>query len=190
MNRCHLSAQLSAGQLKLTQVADQTISDVTVSPKAPTTRPAVATAPPAGPGSGPPVKREISDCVITGTNFTQGQLSNGGKAFANRTYIWQGLPAMFEGGWYTQILAGGHPVIAVQAERDTTIYAAVPSRQSGIDLAGWTRAQDMSFTYSDRHQSQLDVYEKHLAAGEKLSLPQGNWSGIGMILLVPPTAQK
>jgi clan AA aspartic protease (TIGR02281 family) len=181
---------LSARQLKLSQIADQTIGDVVASPKPPTTRPAVATAPPAGPGSGPPVERKTSGCVITGTNFTRAPLSNGGKAFADRTYIWQGLPAMFQGGWYTRILAGGHPVIKVRAERDTTIYAAVPSRQSGIDLTGWTRAQDLSFTYSDDHQSQLDVYEKQLATGEKIELPQGNWSGIGMILLVPPTPQK
>lgn len=125
---------------------------------------------------------ETDGLVLSGYGWSLQPLANGKKAFSNRSYVWSGLPAKTQGWRYTQT-AGGEPAeLVVEAHRDTTLYLAAVAGQPGIELAGWTPFSDGAFRYTDGGKTALDVFARSVKSGERVNVPQGNWSG-GLLLL-------
>lgn len=71
----------------------------------------------------------------------------------------------------------------IEGRRYSLNRVQAPS-QFGVDLKNWTHAPNMSFYYTDENKTRMAIYEIHLVAGEKITLPEGNWSG--MMVLAPP----
>lgn len=124
---------------------------------------------------------EADGLVVTGSGWTLQPLTNGKRAFSNRDYVWAELPKESAGWTYTQTAGGGRAEITVEARRNVSAHLATVPGQAGIDLSGW-KPQGFSFRYTDGGRTSLQVFTRALKAGEKLSLPQGNWSG-GLLVL-------
>ena len=121
--------------------------------------------------------------TVDGSGFTIHTLHNDAKAFGNRDYIWKEVPKQFDGWQFTQTLGGERARIEITTERDTLVRIATLSKKQGIDLAGWSQAKGMRFLYTDKGRSAMAVYARMCRAGQRLKIPQGNWSGA--IVLAP-----
>ncbi len=137
----------------------------------------------------PPVKERVdvtaADLKISGTGFTIAKLENGGQAFANRKYQWQQVPEKFRGWSYTRTSGGEPAEICVQAVRNTTVFAATAAgKQAELNLAVWRAVANADFHYTDKGKTPMKVFCQRLKAGESLTVPQGNWAGL--LVLVPP----
>lgn len=131
-----------------------------------------------------PVTIEHADFSVSGYGFEIATLAEGGKAFLNREYTWGEMPATLKGWRYTRTAGGEAAEITVKGKRAGTVMAATVREQAGLALAGWEALPGMSFTYSDRGRSRMVVFRRTLEPGKELVLPQGNWSGL--VLLLPP----
>lgn len=130
------------------------------------------------------VSHETADLVLRGAGWSLARLADQEKAFANRKYVWQNVPDRFRDWQFTQTQGGVCAEIRVQAKRGTALYAATAAWQTGVDLAGWNLMAADAFRYTDHNRSAMNIYSRDLPAGAGLSVPQGNWSG--MLLLLPP----
>jgi hypothetical protein len=131
---------------------------------------------------------ETRDWILTGYGWTLQTMTSGGKAFANRDYVWRNVPAQFHGWRYTQTGGGERAEISVQTRRDTTLHFATAPSQKSVNLAGWTPVPDAVFRYTDRGQTAMQIYRRDVKAGEEVVIPQGNWTG--GLLLVPSEVDR
>ena len=129
----------------------------------------------------PAVQDETDDFVISGFGFQIKKLATGEKTFANRPYVWAGVPAAFQNGCFTQTEGGVAAQITVTAKRDATLHFATALSLPGLSTAGWT-ATGQTFHYNDGGKTALAVFSRHLKTGEEIAIPQGNWVG-GLVLL-------
>lgn len=151
------------------QVREPPDGATTDQPRPPTAPPAVVT-------------HETAEFVVSGTGFTIKDFTEGARAVANRNYSWRQVPQKFRGWSFTQVSGGRQARIRVHAKRDATLYAATAPSQPGVDLTGWY-SELVVFHYNDAKRTRMSVISKRLQAGEELEVPQGNWSGV--ILLLP-----
>ncbi len=126
---------------------------------------------------------ETENLNITGTGWRLADFVNGGKAFANRNYVWNDITAKFNGWRFTQVNGGERAVIRVRAKQDTVLHLATTASLRAEQLSGWTAVPDSDFHYSDPGKTKLHVFSRSVKRGEEISLPQGNWAG--GLLLVP-----
>jgi len=139
---------------------------------------------PAEIGRPPLVKIETPALVVEGRGIAVAKLADGATAYGNRNYVWQEVPAKWQGWRYTQTCGGERAEIQLTARQATEVYLATAPSQEGIDLSGWTPVDGATFQYTDRGRTAMAVYYHALKAGQTLSIPQGNWTG-GLVL-VPP----
>jgi len=130
-----------------------------------------------------PVKLDLAAMVVEGRGFTLETLEEDSKAFGNRSYVWKQVPEKLRGWRYTQTLGGRNPEVAVTAKRDTTVHIATATSQPGIDIGQWQPEAEFTFHYTDSGRTGMKVFQRHLKAGERIEIPQGNWTG--GILLAP-----
>jgi len=135
-------------------------------------------------GRGEKVTHEHGDLQLEGHDFRVRPFGADQTAFGNRTYVWKEVPERFEGWTYTQTDGGVPAEIVVKAKRDTTLTIATATKQTGIDVTGWSPVDGLSFHYTDRNKNRMAILQKQLAAGEEIVLPQGNWTG--SVVLLPP----
>lgn len=125
---------------------------------------------------------------IEGRNFVVAKLRNGEKSYNNRDYTWFDVPESLR-GWQLTRASGGVPAsIRVTALRDTTVRIATATSQKGIELEGWEQDYKLSFGYTDKGRTKMEIFERPLKKGETLQVPQGNWSG--GLLLLPADSKK
>ena len=132
------------------------------------------------------LRAETPDFILTGTGWKLAPLANGEKAFANRDYVWQEVPARFAGWRCAQTSGGQRATVRVQARRDAVLHLATARTQTGATLAGWTPLPNVSFCYTDANRTRMSVFTRPLRTGETIALPQGNWTG--SVLLLPPAS--
>ena len=125
--------------------------------------------------------RETAELVIKGTPFELALLRDGEKAFANRDYRWDGVPAELAGNQFTRLDGGEKSALEVTAKTDTNVKIATLPSQSTAPPEGWTSA-GQSFRYTDGKKTAVVVYLHPLRKGETLKLPRGNWTGSILIL--------
>lgn len=128
---------------------------------------------------------ESRDFSVSGSGFAIAKLENGAKAFSNRDYVWQSVPASLHGRRYTQSAGGESPRLIVHAKQDVVLDVMSATDQRGVDLASWNQP-GTSFTYTDRKGksgkgTRMVLLHKTLQKGEDLEIPQGNWSGVLVI---------
>lgn len=111
---------------------------------------------------------------VSGEGFLVQPLRIGAAAFANRSYVWRGLPAAVEGWQFTQISGGVTAKIEMAVQSDGEIYVASLNPPMG---AGWQPVSGISLTYNDKGHTSLEVYRQHVATGTTLSIPQAGWAG-------------
>lgn len=137
------------------------------------------------PMAGPPLlKVETQDYLLTGHGWTLAPFAEGELAFANRRYVWKGVPAPFRGGLVTRANGGERASIRVTAKRAATLYLATTAAQRVLDLRGWAPVAGSDFAYSDKGETTMTIYRREAKPGEEVRLPQGNWTG--GLLLIPP----
>ncbi len=130
-----------------------------------------------------PARVETSDLDITTRGIQWATLENGQTAFSNRSYEWFGIPESYR-GWTVTRTAGGVPaVIAITAKQETTVTLAVSGNPNARELAGWQGVSHGEFGYTDQGRTGMRIYQRKLAQGERLELPQFNWTG--SLLLLP-----
>jgi hypothetical protein len=131
-----------------------------------------------------PQRLETDEAVVTGSGWSLQPLANGKPAFANRDFVWADLPPEAKGWTYTQTAGGVRAEIVVEARKDMTAHLATATSQQGLDLSGW-KPTGINFRYTDGGKTALQLFARPVKAGEKLALPQGNWSGGLLVLGVP-----
>jgi len=141
------------------------------------------------PADAPPMLRQLvqaetADYVLSGSGWTLATLADGRQAFSNRPYAWQNVPPAYRDWQITQTAGGVAAEIRVKVKRPGTLFAATAPRQAGVDLAGWQAAPASTFAYTDTARTPMAVYGRAVRAGEELVIPQGNWTGL--IVLLPP----
>ncbi len=132
---------------------------------------------------------DVGELSLEGRGFTLQTLADGGQAFSNRDYTWINVPKKLDGWRYTRCGGGETMTIHVTAKKEVTIYLATARSQSGSDLDGWQESDGLSFQYTDKGRTRVQVFQQTLRKGQRLSLPQGNWSG-GMLLFPPETSKQ
>ena len=130
----------------------------------------------------------MSDLTITGRGFEMAKLTDGSQAFSNRDYVWHDVPGQLDGWQFTRINGGGFASIQVEVKRKATLLAATSYRQTKFSPPGWEQVDGLSFGYNDSGRTRLQVYRREAEAGDKIEIPQGNWTGC--LLLVKPDASK
>jgi len=133
------------------------------------------------------LKLETPDLVIEGTNCRVSTIGSEKIAYGNRKYVWRELPTAYEGWRYTRTDGGVRATLKVTASRETTVRFATAKNQGGIVIPDdWAPIEGAAgqFYYTDAGKTKLYIFERELAVGQSVDIPQGNWSG--GILLLPP----
>jgi len=139
-------------------------------------------------GIGADLVADSPDFSISGEGFAIAQLANGAPAFSNKPFTWMKLPPELSGRRYTQVAMGRYPRIVVRAKRVSTVEVITATDGGGVTLAGWAQA-GAPFCLDDAPRyTGISRLQKKLAAGEVLTLPQGNW--VGVQLLLPADAKE
>ena len=128
---------------------------------------------------------ESRDFSVTGSGFVIAKLEDGAKAFSNRDYVWQSIPASLRGRRYTQSAGGELPRLTVHAKQNFVLDVMTATEQHGLNLASWNQP-GTSFTYTDGKGktgkgTRMVLLHKTLQKGQDLELPEGNWSGVLLI---------
>lgn len=134
------------------------------------------------------VRAETPDFVIAGHGWELKSLANDARAFSNRDYVWQNVPAAFQNWRYTQTAGGERAEISLTARRATTVHLATTLTAQNPALTGWTPVAETTFNYTDRGATKMSIFKRTAKAGEEVILPQGSWTG--GLLLVPPATEK
>lgn len=117
------------------------------------------------------------------------KLEDGAQAFGNRKYTFASVPSELSGWGVTQ-LDGGKPVeLRARAASAGQVFVAVAPEQDGYQelsaSEGWQPLPELGFHYSDRGQTKLEVFSRHLEEDQELQLSSSTWAGT--LLLVPPS---
>lgn len=112
-----------------------------------------------------------------GYGFSVARLTEGGRAFENRDYVWKDVPEALRGLQCTRTAGGERASIAVRAAADVEVLAATAAAQGDKALDGWQKVEGLQFRYTDKGQTLMQVYRRAVKAGEPLVIPQGNWTG-------------
>ncbi|MCP4642733.1 MAG: exo-alpha-sialidase, partial [bacterium] len=121
--------------------------------------------------------------TVQGMAFEVAIFEEDAVAFGNRDYLWKEVPEQFAGWQFTQTWGGRQSRIEVTPASDGPVYVATAPTQKGVDMAGWESLDGVKFHYTSAGYTALHVYSKQGKAGETISIPQGNWTGV--IVLAP-----
>ena len=132
----------------------------------------------------PPARQETPELVIETRHVAQGVLDNGEQSFENRNYVWFDVPEDLRGWRFTRTSGGEPAFVAVQAKNETVVFMAMGRARDGVDMSGWTQVEGSEFGYTDRNRGRMDVFSRTLRANDRITIPQGNWTG-GLLLLPP-----
>jgi serine/threonine protein kinase len=133
------------------------------------------------PATSAEVIADSRDFSISGNGFTIETLKNGTRAFANRKYLWRDIPDNFVGRRYTQTSGGVEAHVSIHAKRDALLQVFTTAERAGVNLAGWEQTSTRFF-YTDGKYTWMTLFEKKLASNEEIEIPQGNWSGVLVLL--------
>jgi hypothetical protein len=120
--------------------------------------------------------------TIEGRGFTLETFDDNARAFGNRSYTWEQVPESLCGWRYTQTSGGEYAEVAVTAKRDMTLHMATAASRRGIDTRDWEPVDDLVFRYTDGGRTPMQVLRRTVVAGQRVQVPQGNWTG-GLLLI-------
>lgn len=129
----------------------------------------------------PSLTHETAALRVKATTFEIGKLADGEKAFSNRSYVWDEVPAEFSDRAFIRTGGGEKVAIEVTAKEAGTVRIATSFSQPGAALQSWT-ATGRKFRYTDKAKTEMEVFTRPLAKDETVRLPRGNWTGSVLIL--------
>ena len=121
--------------------------------------------------------------AVEGTGFRIRKFTDGATACGNRKYVWRSVPKRLDGWLFTQLDGGARSKLTVRAGADGVLHVATATGQPGVDLTGWEEADGLRFHYTDKGKTAMAVFRKTVKVGQKVQIPQGNWTGT--IVLAP-----
>jgi len=130
-----------------------------------------------------PLTLETEDFIVTGFRFTAATLKESQKAYDNRQYVFQNVPQPYIGWRFTRTCGGVPPRIQVKVKRDAILTIATGVKNEKVDLADWKKTEH-GFLYTDAGRNGMAVFQRAVRTGEKIEIPQGNWTGT--LVLLPP----
>jgi hypothetical protein len=125
--------------------------------------------------------------TVDGSEFAIQTFREDAVSYGNRTYVWKEVPAQLDGWQFTQTLGGMRARIEVTPDRAGPLFVAALAKKRGSNLLGWVKVEGLGFLYTDANRTPMAVYRKDCQAGERVLIPQGNWSGT--IVLAPSLKQ-
>jgi len=129
-----------------------------------------------------PVTAEAGPVTISGYGFSMQTLQNGAKAYSNRDYVWENVPAALAGKRFTQTAGGGAATLRITAKEDTTVMMATATSQPPVNFEGWEPQPELGFGYTDGGHTRMSVFSRKLAKGQTTMLVQVNWAGYLLIV--------
>ena len=137
----------------------------------------------------PPMIVESADLKATGTGWALAKFKEGWIAYANRNYKWFEVPEKLNKGYqFTRMSGGEFAELSIEAKQDTTVQVFTAIKQKNFKLTGWKAVDGLKFRYNDGGKTQMQVYERKMKKGDKVDIPQGNWTGC--MLLLPEDAKR
>ncbi|MDR3196633.1 MAG: hypothetical protein LBU34_02085 [Planctomycetaceae bacterium] len=130
-------------------------------------------------------KFETAAFSILGENFSIREFKNDTVAFGNRNYVWKDIPVQYQSSketpvFFTQTFGGENPAIDVTAKKDAELLLLTLSK---VELSGdWKLVQKDVLYYTDGEKTKMSIYSKPMKTGEKLTVPQSQWTGCILIL--------
>ena len=112
---------------------------------------------------------------VAGSGFEIGVLENGGKAFMNRTYTWEGVPEQISGWQYTRVNGGVGATLTATPDADGQLYIACAPTVP--QLPGWRLLPEWRFNYTDKNRTVIRTFAKPCTAGTPVPIPTGSWTG-------------
>jgi hypothetical protein len=123
---------------------------------------------------------ESADLQVTGTGYKIATLENDALCWSNRGYKWANVPDVFNGSRYTKTNGGTAAEITVKAKRDTVVHVIIDIKDPKGKLPGWNQTK-AHFT-STGNNADICIFEKKLASGKEIKIPQVSWCGTLVIL--------
>jgi hypothetical protein len=129
---------------------------------------------------------ETSSFSVWGEHCTVLEFKNDAIAFGNRNYVWKEIPVQYHSSketpvFFTQTLGGENPTINVTAKKDAELFLLTGPKELE-PLGDWKLVQKDALYYTDGGKTKMSVYSKQMKTGEKLSVPQSQWTGCILIL--------
>ncbi len=139
-----------------------------------------------------PVER-IEETVVQADGFTalgygfeRAPFGEDAQAFSNREYVWKDVPDQLAGYEACTRTGGGERGrIFIRAQRDCTVYAATARGVSAYDMLKWKPVEGLTFRYTDKSDTPMQVYSREFKAREQGCVQQCRWTGT--VVLLPKT---
>ncbi|MDO4585329.1 MAG: VCBS repeat-containing protein, partial [Planctomycetia bacterium] len=125
---------------------------------------------------------------VTGEHCRKEVLQNDVRAYANRDYVYKKVPKELQGIFFTQVFGGEKAKITVEVKEDTTLWMVTGQYTREVHLKGWDWRYDDVFHYTDSGGSYLKAFSRDVKKGEKIEIPQANWTGGQLLFADEPIA--
>ena len=119
---------------------------------------------------------------VKGSGFKLKLLRNEATAYANRNFVWKGVPGQIDGWQFTQIAGGDTPDMNLQIKQAGVVFVAAGSTAE-LEKDGWQRVAQITFTFSDKSNNRLTLLSKQCKADEAAKIQHYGWAGT--LVLVP-----
>ncbi len=131
---------------------------------------------------------EAAGFTALGYGFEKAPFGEGAQAYANREYVWKDVPdRLADFGAFTRTRGGERARVFVRAKRDCTVYVATAMGAGAYDMLKWTPVEEVTFRYTDRSETRMQVYSRDFKAGEQGCVQQCGWTGT--LVLLPRTGE-
>ncbi|MDR2756077.1 MAG: VCBS repeat-containing protein, partial [Planctomycetaceae bacterium] len=119
------------------------------------------------------------DCVVL-------EFKNDAVAFSNRNYVWKDIPLQYQSSkatpvFFTQTRGGENPTINVTVKKETILFLLTGPKELE-PLGDWKLVQKDALYYTDGGKTKMSIYSKPMKTGEKISVPQSQWTGCILLL--------
>jgi len=128
---------------------------------------------------------QLCETVVSGSGVSLHVLRNGLPAFANRGYVWSGVPASLSGMSVARSLGGVASAanVTVRVARPQTIYVGLCTGLAGhAPPPGWQQTTRV-ISYTDAAHTRMTLFSKHVASpGQVVAVPQDRtWCGAPLL---------
>ncbi len=128
-----------------------------------------------------PFEHETAKIIINGINWSVHPLELKRTLFFDSGIRLKSIPKRHKGWNVTRIKVGSRTDMSVFAKQTCEVFFATGLETKGaIDVTGWTPTGDM-LKFNNEDEMPMTIYKRSAKAGERIQIPQGNWTG-GVVL--------
>ncbi len=107
--------------------------------------------------------------------------ASGDSAFSNRNFVLSTISPRLQGTQFTRINGGEAPKLSVKALADGDLYVAIADGDVAFSRVGWTKIDNLRFTYSGGGNNIFDIYKKSVLENEITKIETTSWYGVLVI---------